>query len=304
MNYLLHMSYVVVLDYLIFQYWYVFANRFDVLLFDLEGFLPERYIVSGLVGGALVYWLYLIPVSLLKKYYRRYQHPRWWLLWIATAFISTVQVMTITLTTANPALRFGESLALVAHLQGVHLIMFMVARRVMLRGQGAIIPGLRPGLIFMADWLFWLWLSFALPERIVLSKPHVGSAIERYVLGAILLVFITIGIFYRAGYDPPRLPRDRILIPLLEIRVSDLVDSFYAAWALFYMLLPALHYVTRGYVTAHSNLFPAFLLGLLIPGLWSLLVMWFIILVSKPQVSMKLPRLLLDRIRAVSSSQI
>jgi hypothetical protein len=182
--------------------------------------------------------------------------------------------------------------------------MFIVARRVMLRGQGAILPGLRPGLIFMADWLFWIWLSFALTPPKDIPRPLIGSAIERYILGAILLALITFGIFYRSGYNPPRLPRDQLLIPFLDIRFSDMVDSFYAAWALFYMLMPALHYVTRGYVTAPSNLFPVFLLGLLIPLLWSLLVMWIIILVSKPDVSMKLPRLLMDRIRSATSSQI
>jgi hypothetical protein len=57
-------------------------------------------------------------------------------------------------------------------------------------------------------------------------------------------------------------------------------------------------------VTAHSNLFPAFLLGLLIPLLWSLLVMWIIILVSKPEVTLGLPRLLMDRIRAASSGKL
>lgn len=303
MNYLLHMSYVVILDYVIFQYWYVFANRFNVLLYDLDGFLPERYIVSGLVGGAIVYWLYLIPVMLLKRYVRGYQHPRWWLLWVATAFISTLQVGTTVLTNANPPLRFGEAVALVAHLQGVHLIMFMVARRVMLRGQGAIIPGLRPGLIFMADWIFWIWLSFAMTPSGD-PQPIIGTAVERYILGLILFALITAGILYRTGYDPPNLSRDETLIPLLQIKLSDLVDGFYAAWALFYMLLPVLHYLSRGYVTAHSNLFPAFLLGLLIPLLWSLLVMWIIILVSKPEVTLGLPRLLMDRIRAASSGKL
>ena len=283
MNLLLHMSFVVVLDYLIFEYWYIFANRYSVLNFHETGFLPGRYIISGLVAGAFVYWIYILPVLLIKRVWKGYWHPRWGLLWAATAGISSIQVMQI-VRNADPPLELPVAAALVAHLQVMHLIMFMVADRAIHRNLGAIIPGVRSAVLFMCGWLFWLWYSFQVTPEGSLT-PHIGAAWERYLIGLLVLVLVAVGIAFRSGFQIRQFQRGDVVIPALRITIADIIDSFYSAWALFYLVIPVLHYLTRGYVTAHSNLFPLYLPGMLIPVLWSLVVMWIIILVSKSDLT-------------------
>lgn len=283
MNLLFHMSYVLLLDYLIFRYWFNFANRYVVLNFAETGFLPARYIISGLVAGAFVYWAYLIPVTLLRTFAKGYWHPRWWLVWGATAAISSIQVMLIVNDYANPPVAVWPSIALVIHLQAVHFIMFMVADRAMIRGMGSILPGVRTSLVFVGMWLFWLCYSF-IDNAQGNPTPLIGSALERYLLGGILLVLMVLGAGYRSGLVSQWVNADETLFAPLKIKVSDAFDGFFSAWALYYMTIPVMHYLLRGYVITHSSIFPAFLLGIVIPFVWSLLWMWVIILISKPDL--------------------
>jgi hypothetical protein len=272
------MSYIVVLDYLIFSYWYEWANRYTVLNFQETAFLPARYIISGLVAGAFVYWLYLIPLWLLKRLWPRYQHPRWPLLWGATAVISSLQVWLI-VRNSEPALEVWPSLALIVHLQLLHSVMLMVADRALRRGLASILPGLRSALILMAIWIFWAAYSF-FPPPPGNPQPLIGSELERLILILILGLLIQVGLAYRLGSLRGSWA-DGMLIPPLRISSFDALDAFYTAWACFFLSIPVGQYLSRGYVITHSNLFPAFLLGLLLPMIWSLLGMWLIILISK-----------------------
>jgi hypothetical protein len=283
------MSYIAVLDYLLFSYWYILANRYDVLNFHEQGFLPGRYIVSGLVAGAILYWVYLIPVGIIRRLNKRYRHPRWWLLWSATAVISSTWVMTIVRSSSVPPLELWVAVGLLVHLQLVHFIMFMVAERVMHRALGSILPGVRSAVIFLGLWLFWIWFSFHVHPNED-PRPVVGSAVERYLLALLIVIFIGAAAAYRLRWELPYLPYNTYVIAPLQITLSDAIDGFYSAWALFYITLPVIHYLWRGYVMTHSSLFPAFLLGFLVPLGWSLLWMWVIVVVSKPELLLRLPR--------------
>lgn len=283
------MSYITVLDYVFFQYWYVFANRYTVLNFHETGYLPGRYIASGLVGGAFVYWLYLIPTTLLKRYHPRYQHPRWWLLWMATASISSIQVMLIVRGSSTPPLSLSVALGLVAHLQVMHLIMLQVAERVLVRGEGTIIPRIRPALLLIVDWFFWLWYSFHVHPQ---GSPHprVGSAFERYLLGLLALGLLVFGAMFWGGYKLPYLRRKQVVIAALNVQVGDVIACFYSAWALFYVTIPVIHYLLRGYVMAHDNLFPTYLLGALLPVGWSAVMLWVVMVIERPSMRRRLPQ--------------
>jgi hypothetical protein len=286
MSLLGHLSYLVVLDFLIFQYWYRIANRYTVLNFHETGYLPARYIISGLVAGAFIYWAYLLPVLLLKRLHPRYHHPRWWLLWSATAFISSVQVWMI-VRGGTPPLSIEVTLALLLHLQLMHFITLMIAQRVTQRELGSIFPGVRSALILMGLWLFWIGYSFAVPAQGD-PQPLLGSSFERYMLVLFLTGLIGVGLAFRLGIQMEVIHPSDLVIPSLNITVADILDSFYAAWALFYMVIPVVQYLVRGYVMAHSNLFPTFLLGMLLPFGWSVLVMWPIIFISKPPLALRL----------------
>lgn len=286
MNLLAHLSYLVLMDFFIFQYWYRFANRYTVLNFHESGYLPARYIISGLVAGAVVYWAYLLPVLVLKRFYRRYQHPRWWLLWSATACISSIQVWMI-VRGGTPTLSVDVTCALLLHLQLLHFITLMIAQRVTQRELGSIFPGVRSALIVMGLWIFWIGYSFVV-EVEGQPQPLIGSLFERYTLLLLLIGLIGVGIAFRLGIQTDFIQASDRVIPSLNITVSDVLDSFYSAWALFYLVIPVVQYAVRGYVMAHSNLFPTFLLGLLLPLGWSLLVMWPIIFISKPPLFFRL----------------
>lgn len=295
MNFFIHMSAVVVLDYAFFLYWYALANRYTVLNFHETGFLPARYIISGLVAGAFIYWLYLIPVALLVYFHRRYRHPRWWLLWITVGFISSLQVGSITIQQGSPPLDLEVALALVVHLQLLHLMMFVTADRITRQPNRILMPGIGAGIIFIGMWLFWIWYSFAMPPEGE-PAPLVGAELERYILAMILIVLLWIALIYLWGLHLPGLPPHRILIAPLQVTVRDVLNGFYSAWALFYLTIPVIHYLGRGYVTAHSNIFGAFLPALIVVVLWSLIFMWPMIWLTHPDTfKIKLPRPLFQR---------
>jgi hypothetical protein len=196
--------------------------------------------------------------------------------------------MIIVRSSSVPPLELWVAIALLVHLQLVHFIMFMVAERVMHRALGSILPGVRSAVIFLGLWLFWIWYSFHIHPS---EDPHplIGSALERYVLTLLVLMLVAIAVAFRLGWDIPYLLRSTYVIPPLQVTLSDAVDGFYSAWALFYITIPVIHYVLRGYVMTHSSLFPAFLLGFLVPLGWSLLWMWVIVFVSKPALLLRLP---------------
>ncbi len=295
MNFFVHMASVVVIDYLIFLYWYALANRYDVLNFHETGFLPARYIMSGLVAGAFLYWVYLIPVVMRKRFSRRYQHPRWWLLWVTVGMITSLQIANITVKQGSPPLDIEVAIALIVHLQLIHLMMFLMADLSMKDPVRIVIPGIRPGVAFMAMWLFWLWYSFAVKSegRVV---PRIGEEWERYVIGMVLIILIWLALIYLWGLNLPRLRHNTVLIEPFNITVMELLKGFYSAWALFFLTIPMVHYFVRGYVTAHSNIFPSFLAGFFVPVVWSLIVMWPLIWLMRPEMinwrEIRLPRAL------------
>lgn len=297
MNFFLHMSLVVALDYGVFLYWYALANRYRVLNFHETGFLPARYIVSGLVAGAFIYWLYVILVAACGYFSRRYRHPRWWMLWISAGFITSLQIANITIQQGAPPLDLEVTLGLVAHLQLVHLIMFVIADRAAKHPFRIFAPGIGSGLIFMGLWLFWIWYSFAVkPEGT--PAPHVGSDLERYVLAMILIVLMWIALIYLWGLHLPGLRPTRVMIEPFAITVRDLLNGFYSAWGLYYLTIPAVHYLARGYVTAHSNFFGAFLPAIVVVVIWSLVVMWPIIWLAHPEtfkIKIKFPYAMFQR---------
>lgn len=281
MNFLAHLAYFIVLDWLFFQYLYTFANRYTVLNFGESAFLPARYIMSGLVVGAFLYWLYLVPISFLKRYVLSYWHPRWWLLWLGVAIISSIQIVSI-VRRSDPALSIGVTTALLVHLQLMHFMTVMVANRIATKEDRSILPGVRPAILFIGMWLFWVGYSFT-DNAQGDPAPTIGSTTERTALAALLATLLVSVMFYRFRWDSGIIPRDRIIVPLFDIAVSDLLDSFWAAWGLYYLLVPIVHYMVRGYIISHSSLFPSFLLGIIAPMGWSLIVMWGILLISKPQ---------------------
>lgn len=291
MNLLVHMSYVVFLDYLLFRYLYLFANRYDILNFHEAGFLPARYIISGLVVSALVYWLYLIPVTLLNRFVKGYRHPHWFPLWLATALLSSIHIASMVVGASLPPLTIPVTVALLLHLQLVHLLMFIIGddtRRTPLR---LLVPGVGAGLIFMLGWLFWIAYSFVvIPSLDADPQPIIGSQLERYALALLIGVLILLGLWFIRMSRLPFIPPDARLLPELSLTVNDLIIGFYSSWALFYLLIPVLHFLLRGYITAHSNLFPAFLLGILVPLGWSLLVMWVQVWLLHPDWRLRMPR--------------
>jgi hypothetical protein len=289
LNFFFHMSVVVVLDYLFFRYWYVYANRFDVLLFDHDGFLPGRYIISGLVAGVFVYWLYLLPVLALNRFSRTYRHPEPGALWIATMTISSIQVFIAVRDAGTPPLDLPVTAALVCHLQLIHLLMFIIGTRLRTQPYRILMPGIEAALLFMVGWIFWIWYSFEVQVKVE-PRPRIGSATERYIMLAILVIFMLLGIAYRFGWRIPFGNHQQRLFSAVDITVSDVMVSFYSAWALFYLIIPPVHYLTRGYVTDYSNLFPAFLLGLLVPLVWGLGLMWLLIWLRKPFFELRMPR--------------
>lgn len=291
MNFLVHMALVVTLDYLFFLYWYVIANRFTVLNFHEEGFLPGRYIISGLVAGAFIYWAYLISVQLFKRLSHKYTHPRWWTLWLAAGALGGIQVFRVVTGVdslpirATPPLEAWEAIALIVHLQAIHLLTFITGQRVSHEWKRILLPGVGAGVLFMGLWLFWIGYSFfVVPEAD--PSPIIGTEIERFVQIIILSLGVMIGLVYLLRIDVPFVDRDKLLIPRFRISVGDVLTGFYSAWALFYLITPVVHYGVRGYVTAHSNLFPAFLLGLLVPLVWSLGVMWLVIWLCHPALGL------------------
>ena len=289
MNVLYHMSFVVVIDYVLFRYWYMIANRFTVLNFHETAYLPARYIITGLLAGALVYWLYLIPVLLLSRFHRGYRHPDPGNLWLITAIISSIQIVKIVRGESTPPLTFNVTAMLIIHLQMVHLIMFYAGKQLKKYPQRILIPGVMPGILAMLAWEFWLWYSFAVRIEGEPS-PLIGTELERSILIGILWALIAIGLAFSAGGSLPFLKRDTVIIPDLNVTFGDLMTGFYSAWALFYLIVPVGHYLVRGYVTSHSNLFPAFLLGLLVPLIWSLVLMWGVIWLLHPLLIIRLPR--------------
>lgn len=298
MNFLLHMSVVVVLDYVVFLYWYAIANRYTVLNFNEQGFLPARYIMSGLVAGAVVYWIYLIPVALRRHFSKHYRHPRWWLLWVTVGFITSLQIGSLTIQQGSPPLDLEVAVALIVHLQLIHLVMFVMADLAMQNPTRILLPGIRTGVLFMMMWLFWIWYSFAVvPEGE--NVPLVGAVWERYVLAMVLIILIWLAMIYLGGLNLPGLPRNRVVVEPLKITVLEILRGFYSAWALFYLTIPPAHYLMRGYVIAHSNIFTAFLLGLLAPVIWSLILMWPLIWLMRPDMlswrDIRLPRPLFER---------
>lgn len=289
MNVLYHMSVVVVLDYILFYYWYVVANRFTVLNYHETAFLSGRYIITGLLAGAMVYWLYLIPVALLSRYQRHYKHPEPGALWLITGIISTIQLVNMVRANSIPPLSLPVTAGLIIHLQVLHLIMFHVGSYLKRDPKRLLAVGVLPGVLLMLDWVFWLWYSFEVKMEGD-PRPLIGTDAERYVLIGILWAFIVTGLAYAAGGSLPFLKRDTLIIPDLNITFGNLMSGFYSAWALFYLLFPVGHYLIRGYVIAHSTLFPAFLLGLLVPLIWSLVVMWGVIWLIHPLLMIRLPR--------------
>jgi len=285
----MHMALITVLDYALFWYWYAWANRYTVLNFHEAGFLPGRYILSGLVAGAIVYWVYLLPVTLLKTFWRGYWHPRWWLLWLATASVSSIQVMLL-VRGGSPPLTLEVALVLVVHLQAVHLIMVMVGERAIHKSRGAIIPGVRSTVIFIFLWLFWLWYSFEWQSS-ALPRPAVGADWERAVLGACLGLALGVALAFRLGLRLPNLGWEDVVIPAFKITLSDLLDGFYSAWALYYIIVPVVHYLLRGYVMSYSGIFPTSLPQAGVILLWSAIGMWVIIAISKTDFKLRLPHI-------------
>ncbi|MFP4322276.1 MAG: hypothetical protein ACLFTK_07475 [Anaerolineales bacterium] len=289
MNLLAHLSYLLLLDWLFLQFLYVLANRYTVLNFHEIGFLPGRYILSGLVVGALVYWLYVIPVAILKRVWPGYWHPRWWLLWLPLLGISSAQALVITREATTPALALWVALALVVHLQVVHFFTLRVAERLARDERIVPLPGLGAAMAFNALWMYWVAYSFDVPATADPS-PLIGTALERYILLLILAGSVVGLAAYRAGVGAPVFQDEDEFMPALPLSAHDIVSAFGQAWASFYLTVPVVHFMARGYVMSHGNLFPAFLLGLLVPLIWSLLLTGALLLVQKPELVRELRR--------------
>lgn len=279
------MSYVLLLDWLFFQFWYRLANRYEVLNYHETAFLPARYMISGLVAGAFVYWLYLIPVSIYRRMNRRYWHPRWWLLWFTTATLSSVQVVSI-VKSGSPPLEMEVALLILLHLQALHLVMFMIGGDLPRQIRPSIVPGLRVALIFIGLWLFWIGYSFV-DEPIGTPQPEVGTGLERYIMSLLLLSLMTFGLLYRQGAESFLLRREYRFIEGLDITLGDLIQGFFSAFTLYFLIVPIGHYLLRGYIIAHSLIFPSQLVGLLPPLIWSFSLMGLMVLLKKPSLSLR-----------------
>ncbi len=283
MNLLAHLSYIALLDWLLLQYLYVFANRYTVLNFHEIGFLPGRYILSGLVVGAFVYWLYVIPVAILRRVWPGYWHPRWWLLWTPVLVISSAQAVLITRQNSDPALALWVSLALALHLQVMHLFMLRVADRLAQGEQALPLPSLGAMAAFNALWMYWVGYSFDVPA-LADPSPLIGSPLERYIL-LLVLAGSTLGLLaYRAGVGAPVFQDEDEFMPALPLSMHDLLYAFGQAWASFYLTVPVVHFLARGYVMSHGNLFPAFLLGWVVPAIWSALLTGVLLVLRKPEI--------------------
>jgi hypothetical protein len=265
LNFSFHLAVLVILQYGFMQYWYVFANRYVVLNFQESAFLPARYAISGVVAGAFIYWLYLLPLGLIRRLWRGYQHPRWWLLWAAVVAIGGTQTLNTLRDASQPPVTLWAALMAVFNLQLYLGLTLWVASRPE-RGKAASLwPSPPMALMFIGLWGFWLAYSFW-HEPQGEPRPLIGTPLERYALGLVLGGLALACLL--SSLQPVQTWLAERRFSGLEARQA--LAWFFSSLAGFYLFVPVFHYLLRGYVIAHSTLFPAFFLGALVPIGWSL----------------------------------
>lgn len=69
----------------------------------------------------------------------------------------------------------------------------------------------------------------------------------------VVIVFM-VGVSFRLRLGAPYVIREQTVFQTLTI--EDMLDAFYSALGLYFLLIPLGHFLLRGYVISHSTLFP------------------------------------------------
>lgn len=235
----------------LFTYWFAYANRYEVFLYEHLGATPfhavtrSRYLMAGLVAAGAVLIAYAAVTWLLGRLAHQrepsYHPPPWWRVWLAAAPWVVIGVPAITLTMNAPTLPAWLALGCA----GVTL--FGLALAFMPGEWAATRPVDLAWLVFDGAGLtpvLLLLIVLGLPARALLSPAIVYGV----AFGALAASLIWLGVMsvFRAFLDRP---------------LDDWRPLLMAGLCLSYLVLPLVHYLTASpglhYMTAATNFFTA-----------------------------------------------
>ena len=253
-----HAGLVVLLDLILFYGWFAIADPQRLFLLDQPQHLPGRYMMTGLVAGGIVSFVYLsVVVGLRLTFGRRYVHPPSHLVWGLLLGPTVVIVFVATTMLARPPALPGIAGMISATLLSTHglaLVTAVWAAYAMTRlgittGQSAIV------LVVM---LAALALIPAVPAeaggRPLILWPDDLSGL------LVSTVAVIVG-----GLGLALLGR---LVPALELAPQWWQISI-MTWSWYYLGGPVVHYFTTIRMASAESLMPAtlgqFLVLLLVP---------------------------------------
>jgi hypothetical protein len=248
---LLHALPIVALVLTLFVYWFAFADRYIVFLYNHDmGFLypdtspfsrvtSSRYWMAGLVASGMATVLYTAVSWLLGRVFTTYRPPAWWRVWTVCAVVLVVGIPALTMTVNEPVLPIKNAAQVaIATLVGVAI---------------ALMPGRlaarRPGeLLWLAADGFGMMLIFNLAQI-----EDVGRWLARggmlwirmlviMVVGGVVWLLVVTGLRW-----------------LLRQRVPRASTLFLAGVTVAYLIMPLVHHSlgTDGYfyITDSDNFF-------------------------------------------------